>query len=189
MNAGSFNAAEASHWWALAWHFISISLLAVGGAMSAAPEMQRYLVGERGWMDASQFSASIALAQAAPGPNVLFVAVLGYSLAGVPGAAVALLGTLLPSTVLTLMATRWAHHHREAPAVRAFTQGLLPLTLALLLCTAWFLLEPVVRNASAPVWPGAALALATWVLSVRARVHPVALIAAGGVLGALGWVG
>ena len=61
---------------ALFVHFLALSLLAIGGALTTAPDMQRYLVGERGWLGDAQFTGSIALAQAAPGPNVLFVAVI-----------------------------------------------------------------------------------------------------------------
>ena len=56
--------------------FVTLSLLSVGGAITTVPEMHRYLVAQNPWLTDSQFSASIALAQAAPGPNVLFVAVL-----------------------------------------------------------------------------------------------------------------
>ena len=81
--------------------------LAVGGAITTAPDMQRYLVRERGWIGDGEFTASVALAQAAPGPNVLFVAVLGWNVAGAAGAAVTLAGIMLPSTTLALWATRW----------------------------------------------------------------------------------
>ena len=70
--------------------------------------MQRYLVHEHGWISDADFTASVALAQAAPGPNVLFVAVLGWNVAGPLGAAVTLAGIMLPSTTLALWATRWA---------------------------------------------------------------------------------
>ena len=64
-------------WVALLMHFGMLSLLAVGGAITTAPEMQRYLVHERGWLNAEQFTASVAIAQSAPGPNILFVALMG----------------------------------------------------------------------------------------------------------------
>ena len=66
-------------WLALFTHFLSLSLLAVGGAIATAPDMHRYLVGARGWLSDGQFSTSIALAQAAPGPNVLFVGLVGWN--------------------------------------------------------------------------------------------------------------
>jgi hypothetical protein len=38
---------------------------------------QAWLVSEQGWLNEAQFTQSMALAQAAPGPNVLFVALMG----------------------------------------------------------------------------------------------------------------
>jgi hypothetical protein len=66
-------------WLALLVHFLSLSLLAIGGAITTAPEMHSYLVNEKSWLTDSQFTSSIALAQAAPGPNVLFIALLGWN--------------------------------------------------------------------------------------------------------------
>jgi chromate transporter len=57
-------------------HFASLSLLGIGGAITTAPDMHRYLVDERNWLTDASFSSSIALAQSAPGPNVLFVALM-----------------------------------------------------------------------------------------------------------------
>ena len=79
----------------------------IGGAITTAPDMHRYVVDEHHWISDAQFSASIAIAQAAPGPNVLFVAVIGWNVAGPLGALATMAGTLLPSTALTLLATRW----------------------------------------------------------------------------------
>ncbi len=125
-------------------HFMLLSLLAVGGAITTASDMNRYLVAEHGWITDGQFTASIAIAQAAPGPNVLFVAVLGWNVGGPLGALATMVGTLLPSTLLTLAVTRWTAQHRDARGVRAFTTGMAPLTLGLLLATGWVLAEPFV---------------------------------------------
>src|SRR5678816_3316168 len=93
-----------------------------------------------------RFSASIALAQAAPGPNVLFVAVIGWNVAGAPGALATMLGTLLPSTALTLFVSRWGARRRETRGVHAFTTGLTPLTIGLLVATGWLLVRPYVTD-------------------------------------------
>ena len=77
-------------------HFALLSFLAIGGAITTVPDMHRLVVGEWGWLNDAQFSGSVALAQAAPGPNVLFVAVIAFNAGGLPGAAAALTGTLLP---------------------------------------------------------------------------------------------
>src|SRR5438132_682757 len=99
------------------------------GAIATAPDMHRYLVTDHPWLTDAQFTSSIAIAQAAPGPNLLFVAVLGWNAAGPWGAFATTTGILLPSTVLTLWATRWGSQRRETRGVRAFTSGLTPLTV------------------------------------------------------------
>ncbi len=189
-------------WWALFFHFFLLSLLAVGGAITTAPDMHRYLVNNQSWLTDAQFSSSIALAQAAPGPNVLFVALMGWNVglnaggglqAGWTGWAtaalgllLAMLGTLIPSSTLTYFATRWAHHHRELRAVRAFKAGMAPLVVALLAATSWLLTQATDPDLNRPmVW---VLAVATAWVVWKTKVHMLWLLAAGAVVGALGWV-
>lgn len=163
-------------------HFMMLSLLAVGGAIATAPEMSRYVVGERHWLSDAQFTTSVAIAQAAPGPNLLFVAVIGWNVAGAAGVVASMVGNLLPSTTLTLLATRWGAQRREALGVRAFTTGMAPLTIGLLLATGWVLTEPARHHAGS-----IALVLATLLLMLRTRLSPLWAMAAGAVVGALGY--
>lgn len=189
-------------WASLFAHFASLSLLAVGGAITTAPDMHRYLVDGQGWLSDEQFSASIALSQAAPGPNVLFVALLGWNVglnaAGGPAAGLtawwmALMGvlvsmsaTLLPSSVLTYAATRWAHRNRELRSVRAFKAGMAPIVIALLVATGWLL--SAAHDQPARDWPLWLLTAASVLLVWKTRLHLLWLIAAGGCLGAAGLV-
>ncbi|WP_255358907.1 chromate transporter [Rhizobacter sp. Root1221] len=173
---------HAADLFALFAHFTMLSLLAVGGAITTAPDMHRYLVAEQHWLTDAQFTASVALAQAAPGPNVLFVAVLGYNVAGLPGAMAAMAGIMLPSTTLALWATRWGRSRRETRGVRAFTLGMAPLTLGLLLSTGWVLAEPSRQI------PGAMLLVGlSTVVMARTRLSPMWLVALGAVAGAAGY--
>ncbi len=165
-------------------HFAALSLLAIGGAISTAPDMQRYLVGERGWISDVQFTASVAIAQASPGPNVLFVAVIGWNVAGLAGVAATMTGTLLPSTLLLLGAARWRERRLESIGMRAFTNGLAPLTLGLLLATGWILTEPVRDSAGALL-----LVPLTVALMLCTRCSPLWAIAGGAVAGAFGLAG
>lgn len=191
-----------AHWLDLFTHFASLSLLAVGGAITTAPDMHRYLVGQQGWLSDAQFTSSIALSQAAPGPNVLFVALLGWNVglnagggpaAGWPAWALALLGvlvsmsaTLLPSSVLTYTATRWAHRNRELRAVRAFKTGMAPIVIALLIATGWLL--SAAHDQAARDWPLWLLTALSAVLVWRTNIHLLWLLGAGALLGALGLV-
>jgi chromate transporter len=169
-------------WLALFGHFLLLSLLAIGGAITIAPDMHRVMVDQMGLLTDSQFSASIAIAQASPGPNVLFVAVMGYQAAGLVGAAVTLAGIMLPSTTLALAAARWSHARREWRAVQAFKAGMAPIVIALMFATGWIL------AAGTPGWRHLLVTVAAALLVWRTRIHLLVLIAIGGVLGALGWV-
>ena len=176
-------ALDAAQYLALFMHFLVLSLLAVGGAISTLPEMQRIVVGQHGWLTETQFSASVALAQAAPGPNVLFVAVIGYNVGGLVGVAATMAGTLLPSTALALTAARLGQRHAHSRALKSFKSGLAPLTVGLLMATGWILLEPTRGHpASLPL-----LGLTLW-LMLRTRLSPLWPITAGALAGVLGWI-
>jgi chromate transporter len=177
------NSLGASDLLGLFTHFVVLSLLAVGGAITTATDMHRYLVLDQHWLTDTQFTASVALAQAAPGPNVLFVAVLGWNVAGPLGAAVTLLGIMLPSTTLALWATRWGTKRRQTLGVRAFTSGLAPLTIGLLLATGWVLTDPARGHAGLML-----LVAITVAVMWRSKLSPVWMVAVGMVAGALGWV-
>ena len=168
-------------------HFMVLSLLAVGGAISTAPDMHRYLVVEQHWLTDAQFSSSIAIAQAAPGPNVLFVAVLGWHVAGPWGMLAAMTGCLLPSTVLSLWATRWGTQRQSSIGVRAFKAGLVPITLGLLLSTGWVLSLPYIADAAHRFGATGLIAL-TLMVMMGTRLSPMWLVGLGAVVGALGWV-
>jgi chromate transporter len=172
---------------ALFGHFLVLSLLAVGGAITTAPDMHRFVVDEHHWLVDAQFSASIAIAQAAPGPNVLFVAVIGWNVAGPLGALATMTGTLLPSTALTLSATRWGARRRETRGIRAFTTGLTPLTIGLLLATGWVLAQPYVIAGPHHLGAVTLVACSAFIMT-RSRLSPMWLVAIGAVVGALGWV-
>jgi chromate transporter len=156
--------------------------------------MHRFLVEQHHWLTQAQFNESIALAQAAPGPNVLFVALMGWHVgmnagslgAALLGVAVTMLGIMLPSTVLTYAAARWGHRNRELRAVRAFKQGMAPVVIALLLSTS-FILAAGAGEARRD-WPLWLLALVSGLVIWRTRIHLLWLLALGALLGALGLV-
>ena len=193
---------NAGDWLALFGHFAGLSLLGVGGAITTTPEMHRYLVQQQHWLSQAQFSTSIALAQAAPGPNILFVALMGWQVgvnaAGGLGAgaqawwlalfgmSLAMAGSLLPSSILNYLATRWAHRNRELLAVRAFKTGMAPIVIGLLLAIGWLL--SAAHDQPARDWQLWALTATTTLLVWQTRLHLLWIMAAGALLGALGLV-
>lgn len=168
-------------------HFLVLSPMSIGGAITTVPEMHRFLVEQTNWLTETEFTTSIALAQAAPGPNILFVAVLGWNVAGLAGAVTAMGGIMLPSTLLTLSATRWARANREHLALRAFSAGMMPLTLGLIIATGWLLALPFLRE-DGHRWGTLALIAVTVGLTLKTRLGLVWMVLGGGVLGALGFV-
>jgi chromate transporter len=176
-------------WFSLFLHYLLFSLLSVGGAITTAPEMHRYLVDQQHWLNEAQFSSSIAIAQAAPGPNILFVAVLGWNIGinagGVPAALLGVLitmtGLLLPSTILSYLAARWVHDNRELKSVRAFKQGMMPIVISLICATGWIL--ACAHNEPARDWPLWLLTATVTFIFWQTRIHVLWLLAAGAVLG------
>ena len=183
-----------SDWLQLFIQYLSLSLLSIGGAISTAPEMHRYLVEEHRWMTDPQFNASIAIAQAAPGPNVLFVALMGWHVGlntghiamGLFGVLVTMLGILLPSTTLTYLAAQWGHRNRSLKAVRAFKQGMAPIVIGLLLSTGWILAGA--NSNSGKDWRLWLLAFVAALIVWRTRLHLLWLLGAGALLGWFGLV-
>ena len=179
-------------WLQLFTHYLTLSLLAVGGAISTAPDMHRFLVDQQGWLSERQFNDSIALAQSAPGPNVLFVALMGWNvglnagglLPALLGMTLTMVGLMLPSSALTYLTARWSHENRDKRGVRAFKQGMAPIVIALLISTGWLLASA--HGNPAQDWP---LWLTTFIAALivwRTGVHLLWLLAVGG---ALGWFG
>jgi chromate transporter len=191
MNAITLQLAD---WLSLFAHYASLSLMCVGGAITTAPDMHRFLVQEHGWLTDPQFSASIAIAQAAPGPNVLFTALMGWNVGlnaggaatGLLGMLVCLVGIMLPSSLLVYGTSRWSHRNRDLRAVRAFKQGMAPIVIGLLLSTGWILATG--NGYDLANWPIWLLTLASAALVRRTRIHLLWLLGAGAILGWWGLV-
>lgn len=190
-------------WLALFAQYLMLSMLSISGAITTVPDMHRYLVVQHGWLTDAQFTSSVAIAQAAPGPNVLFVALMGWNvglnaaggieaglhawLLGLFGLAVTMLGIMLPSTTLTYFATRWGHRNRDRRAVRAFKQGMAPVVVGLLIATGWVLAAGN-NTGQAPGWHLWLLAGTAALIVWRTRLHLLWLLGAGALLGAIGFV-
>ena len=164
---------------ALFAHFLSLSVFATGGAMALASDMHRYVVDEHAYITHTQFIDSIALAQAAPGPNILFITVMGWQIAGLPGALATTLGLSMPALVFPLIVSRLGRLAQFERLLKALQQGLGPVAIGLMASTCLLL----VRDAPG-VWKGGVLMAASTLLLATTRVPPVVLILAAGVIGA-----
>lgn len=169
-------------WWSLFGHFMALSLMSIGGAITLVPDMHRRLVVTDHLLSDTDFTSAIALAQAAPGPNVLFVALMGWYSSGLGGALVSMLGVMIPSTTLALAASRWVSTRRHWLSVQAFQNGMTPVTVGLLLATGWLLMPSIDHPRS--MVTSIAVAIIVW----RTKIRLIWLVAAGALLGGLGWI-
>ncbi len=168
---------------ALFVEFAVLSFVAFGGATALLPEMHRVVVVEHGWLDDTTFTHLYAIAQAAPGPNVLVVTLIGWKVAGLAGALATTLAMCLPMSVLIyLLIDRW-----ESFAGRRWQQavslGVAPLAVGLVFSGA-----TLIAQAAGLGWSGLALVATVVVVCLKTQLHPLWLIGAGALLGALGLV-
>lgn len=168
----------------IALRFTVLSLLAVGGVSSVLPEVHRVVVDVHGWMTDLEFTQMFAIAQASPGPNMLIVALVGWHVAGLPGALVATAAICAPSCTLSYLVARVWDRFRGAPWRHTVEAGLAPITVGLVLATGWL----VARGAHDTSWASVGITAAVAVLMMLTRVNPVWLFAAAGMLGLLGAV-
>lgn len=168
---------------ALTIHFGLLSLLAFGGAGALTPEIHRVVVEQQGWLTQREFVDYFAIAQAAPGPNVLFITLIGWHVAGVVGALAATLAMCLPGAAFTWVIAGLWQRFRDHPLRQRIQQGIAPLTVGLVCCTAWVMIRLADHQTTAYL-----LTATTALLSWRTRLNPLWLLAAGALLGALGYV-
>jgi len=183
---------QAADWFELLTHFMVFSVSSIGGPLVLLPEIHHYLVTRQQWLTDAQFSASVVIAQAAPGPNVLFVALLGWNigvnaggiLTGFGSAALCMIGMLLPSCTLIFVTARWVYKNRELRAVRAFKLGLGPVVIALLIASGWMLATGDTQ--ASRDWPLWLLTASTTAIVLRTKINMFWLLVVGATLGASG---
>jgi chromate transporter len=167
----------------LARQFGLLSFLAIGGVNALIPEIHRRVVEIEHWLTDAEFSQAFAISQAAPGPNLLIVSVIGWDAGGFLGALVATVAICAPSSVLTFAIAHVWDRFRDAPLRAAIQRGLAPVTVGLVLASGYVL----ARTADHSLAPFAVTG-ATALLALTTRVHPLWYLVVAGALGAFGVV-
>lgn len=163
--------------------FASLSLVSVGGGNTVLPEIHRTAVRTEHWMTDQQFADIYAISEAAPGPSSMISSLVGYKAAGLPGALVAIVSILGPSSLLMYIACLTWERFRTAKWRIAFERGLAPVSLGLLFSSGLTVVRSSDHTAAAYL-----ISAVTLVLLIRSKISPLLLMAAAGVLGALGLV-
>ena len=164
--------------------FAMISLMMFGGVNTVLPEMHRQAVEVYGWLGNERFTELFAISQAAPGPNLMVITLIGWEVAGFTGALVATLAFLVPTCLLTYAVTRTWTHFREARWRKAIQAGMIPVTVGLVSAGALVITLTVAGGN----WHLIAVTLATVLVVVFTRIHPLIPLAVAGALGYLGFL-
>lgn len=165
----------------LAIIFSQLSLLAFGGGNTILPEMQRQVVDVHHWMTAENFTSLFALAQAAPGPNLMVVPLIGWHIAGWQGMLVSSVAKFGPSSLVTIIVLRLWDRFKNKPWRAVAQAGIFPMTVGLLAASAALITMASVNN-----WLLALIAAAVAVLGWRTRLHPLWLLLGGALAGLAG---
>lgn len=170
---------DEGEFWPLIWAFFGLSLFSVGGGIAILPEMHRMVVEQHGWLDDLDFSKRFALAQAAPGPNIMVVGLIGWHVAGAAGMFGAMLAMCGPSSILAFAFARLRHRKASALWLRVTERGLVPIAVGLIAASGLLLAEGA---AEAPLAIGitAGSTLFVW----RTSRSPLWVLLAGAGLGA-----
>ncbi|MBB4009527.1 chromate transporter [Allorhizobium taibaishanense] len=161
--------------------FVELSLIAFGGGNAVLPEMQRRVVEVQHWMSASEFSALFALAQAAPGPNMMIVPLIGWHVAGLSGLVVTSIAKFVPSSLITAGAFTLWERFKDRPWRRVVQGGLAPMTAGLVTASA-----AVITQASATGPLLIAITVVTALVTARTKIHPLLVLGAGALVGMIG---
>jgi chromate transporter len=167
----------------LAWRFFLLSFLAIGGVNATVPEIHRQVVEVERWMTNGEFAALFAIANAAPGPNLLIVTLIGWHVAGVIGALVATTALAAPTSVLVYGVFHLWNRFRHAPWRRPVQNGLSAVTVGLIAASAFLL-----ARAADTGWVALAITVATACVSYLTRLNPLWFFAIAAATGAAGFV-
>jgi chromate transporter len=168
---------------ALFLHLLLLWFVAIGGPSTILPDIHRYVVDVHHFLTSKEFAEIYALAQVAPGPNAMYVTLIGWHLAGWAGVAATTLPMLVPASTLTLLVSHLNDRYPNAPIGRAIRRGLTPITIGLMFASATILMRAVNHD-----WRGYLLTLLTVSVVLRKSWNPLWLFAAGALAGLLGLV-
>jgi chromate transporter len=176
--------------WSLFVIWLNLGAQSWGGGSATLLLIRREVVERRAWMDGDEFTRAWAICQVAPGINLLGLTILiGWKQRRAPGAAVALLGLLLPSVTITAVLTAGYAVVRNSPVVAAALRAVVPATVGLGILLSWQMGAPLLKQArwrgvsdlivGIGILVGSAAALAIW------RPPVILVLILGGAVGAM----
>lgn len=164
--------------------FSSLSLLSIGGGNTVLPEMHIKAVKDYQWLTDQQFADVFAISQAAPGPSILIVTLVGYKAAGPFGAILATIFMILPAGLLVFFVVQFWQRAKDSPIRNAVERGFAPLTVGLVLASGY-----VMSRTADHDWRAYLLTGVCTLIFVYSKVNPLIVVGAAGLIGYFGLLG
>ena len=165
----------------LALYFGLLSVVAFGGMPAVMPEMQRIVVDVKAWTGPVEFVQLFAVAQAAPGPNVLIASLIGFKAAGFAGALVALAAVCGPAALIAWWVADLWDRFKDSPWRLAIQRAIAPIVVALILSGGYVIATP----GGTPDWRLWLIAAASAATVIATKLNPLWMIGGGALMGAL----
>lgn len=162
--------------------FFIPGIIGYGGGPASIPLIENQVVSTYGWMTTAQFSDTLALANALPGPIATKLAgYIGYEQGGVLGAVIALFATVGPSLILMISLLSLLYRYRESPRVKRLSSFVLP-AIAILMANLTF--DFFATSIGGISWiPTIIIAVVSYFALEKFKIHPALVIVAGLLVG------
>ncbi len=165
----------------LFWSFLKIGAFTFGGGWAMIPLIRKELVNTKGWCDDQKFVDMLSIAQSGPGPIVVNTAtIIGLKIRKIPGAVVAVLGSVLPSFLLIFSLAAFLAKFQSSSILGAVFLGMRPAIFGLLLSASLQVSTTCIDSRR-----DALFALAAVVLVVFFKFNPIFVVLFAGLAGIL----
>lgn len=154
--------------------FVPLSFATIGGGQSIVADVHRQVVDVQHWMTSQQFLDLFAISRMSPGPGSLLVTLIGWQVAGLPGAIVATLGIFMPTAVLTFYIAGVWKRFKGARWQTVVESGLRPVAAGTVLASVWVLLQALDGG-----WPAQVIALVSTAILLATPVNPLIVLGGG----------
>lgn len=169
--------------------FLQIGLFSFGGGYAAMPLIQDQVVTIHGWLSMSEFTDLVTISQMTPGPIAINSATfVGIKIAGLPGAAVATLGCILPSCIIVTLIARLYFKYRNVEIMEGVLNSLRPAVVAMIAAAGIDILVPALWEEGSEIalantdWMMAAIFVVCVILLRKFRMNPVWVMLLAGVM-------
>lgn len=165
--------------WNLFINCFKVGAFTIGGGYAMIPVMKNVFVQQKKWVSEEEFIDMVSMVQIVPGAIAINASIyLGHKLAGLSGALVATLGSILPSFLIILLIASSLTGWYQYPLIANFFKGVRPAVVGLILVAGVKIGKGILKSKQALVLAFVFGALILWL-----KIHPVWLIIAGSVSG------